>query len=357
MPSVRALRRTDAPLDYSKLSSKCAGCSSSRKASNGASEPLALQTDTAFLFEIRIIPVNFFFLSQFWNFPDIKNVFPAFQNHFQNLYNKFMKWLQGVLTIGTFAVLYLFEKRQPLREQIEQKEIQTTRDLAIAAAAGAAITLFEKPVTDRLTKFVEEKRFGLVKIWRLPKFLETAISVILLDYTLYIWHYLTHKLPFLWRFHKIHHADLDLTASTAIRFHFGEMTISVLFRAGQVLLIGVSPNALQIWQGLLFLSILFHHSNVRLPKEFEEKLEKLIVTPRLHGIHHSIEKDEMDSNWSSGLSIWDFLHGTFRSDIPQNKIIIGVKGFDEESDVTIGKMLIEPFTNQEDKISNYDLQY
>ncbi|MEO8072525.1 MAG: sterol desaturase family protein [Acidobacteriota bacterium] len=268
-----------------------------------------------------------------------------------------MKWLQGVFTIGTFAVLYIFEKRQPLRKQIEQKEIQTTRDLAIAAAAGAAVTLFEKPVTDRLTKFVEEKRFGLVKIFRLPKFLETALAVVLLDYTLYIWHVLTHKLPFLWQFHKVHHADLDLTAATAIRFHFGEMTISVLFRAGQVLLIGVSPNALQIWQSLLFLSILFHHSNVRLPKEFEEKLEKIIVTPRLHGIHHSVEKDEMDANWSSGLSVWDYLHGTFRDDVPQKEITIGVKGFDKINEVTLGKMLVEPFTNQKGRISNYQLHY
>ncbi len=258
-----------------------------------------------------------------------------------------MKWLSRILTVGTFAVLYFFENRQPLRPQIEQKEIQTARNLAIAASAALAINLFEKPVTDKLTRFVERKRFGLVKIIRLPKFLETAFAVILLDYTLYVWHVLTHKSPFLWRFHKVHHADLDLTASTALRFHFGEMTISVLFRAGQVLFIGVSPNALQIWQSLLFLSILFHHSNVRLPKEFEEKLQKLIVTPRLHGIHHSIEKDEMDSNWSSGLTVWDFLHGTFRSDMPQNEITIGVKEFDKESEVTIGKMLIEPFLKME----------
>lgn len=258
--------------------------------------------------------------------------------------------------MGTFAVLYIFEKRHPLRKQIEQKEIQTARDLAIAAA-GLAVNFLEKPVTDKLTKFVEEKRFGLLRIFRLPKFLETVIAVILLDYTLYIWHVLTHKSPFLWRFHKVHHIDLDLTAATAFRFHFGEMTISILFRAGQVLLIGVSPKALQIWQSLLFLSILFHHSNVRLPKEFEEKLEKIIVTPRLHGIHHSIEKDEMDANWSSGLSVWDYLHGTFRNDVPQNEITIGVKGFDEIEEVTIGKMLIEPFTNQESRVSNYKLQY
>ncbi|MGI8639349.1 MAG: sterol desaturase family protein [Pyrinomonadaceae bacterium] len=254
-----------------------------------------------------------------------------------------MKWLSGILTVGTFAVLYLFEKKQPLRKQIEQKEISTARNLTIAAAAGFAVNLLEKPVINKLIKFVEEKRFGLLKIVRLPKFLEIVLAVVLLDYTLYIWHVLTHKSPFLWRFHKVHHADLDLTASTALRFHFGEMTISVLFRAGQVLLIGVSPEALKTWQTLLFLSILFHHSNVRLPKRFEEKLEKIIVTPRLHGIHHSVKKDEMDSNWSSGLTVWDYLHGTFRNDVPQNEITIGVKEFDKESKVTIGKMLIEPF--------------
>ena len=254
-----------------------------------------------------------------------------------------MKWLSGIVTIGTFTVLYFFEKRRPLRKQIEHKEISTIRNLAIASVAGLAINIFEKPVTDKLTKYVERENFGLVKIIRLPKFLETALAVILLDYTLYIWHVLTHKISFLWRFHKVHHADLDLTASTAIRFHFGEMTISVGWRAGQILLIGVSPKALQIWQFLLFLSVFFHHSNVRLPEDVEHNLQKFVVTPRLHGIHHSEIKDEMDSNWSSGLSIWDYLHGTFSNDVPQDQIIIGIPDFDKVTEVTIGKMLKETF--------------
>jgi sterol desaturase/sphingolipid hydroxylase (fatty acid hydroxylase superfamily) len=254
-----------------------------------------------------------------------------------------MKWLNGSLSIGIFVILYFFERRKPLRRQIEQKEIHTTRNLAIASAAGAAISLLEKPVANKLTKFVERKRVGLLKIIRLPKFPETVLAVVLLDYTLYLWHVLTHKVPFLWRFHRIHHADLDLTASTAIRFHFGEIIISVLFRAGQILLIGVSPGAFNAWQSLLFLSILFHHSNVRLPKEFESKLQTFIVTPRLHGIHHSEKKDEQNSNWSSGFTVWDYLHGTFRNDVPQDKIIIGVEEFDKINEVTIGKMLSEPF--------------
>lgn len=253
-----------------------------------------------------------------------------------------MKWL-GIFMVGTFTALYYFERRRPLRKQIEPKITNAARDLAIASAAGAAINLFEKPVADKLTLFVEKERFGLLKIFRLPKYLETVLAVVLLDYTLYLWHVLTHKSPFLWRFHKIHHADLDLTAATAVRFHFAEMTISVLFRAGQILLIGVSPKNLQIWQGFLFLNIFFHHSNVRLSEEFERKLQKLIVTPRLHGIHHSVKKDERDSNWSSGLSLWDFLHKTFRDDVAQEKIIIGVKEFDEVEEVSLRKMLVEPF--------------
>jgi sterol desaturase/sphingolipid hydroxylase (fatty acid hydroxylase superfamily) len=194
-----------------------------------------------------------------------------------------------------------------------------------------------------------------LKVFRLPRILQTVLAVVLLDYTLYLWHVLTHKIPFLWRFHKIHHADLDLTASTAIRFHFGEITISVLFRAGQILLIGVSPNALQIWQTLLFASIFFHHSNLKLPKDFENKLQKIIVTPRLHGIHHSSEQSEMDSNWSSGLTVWDFLHGTFCNDIPQNEITIGVKEFNEEKDVMFRKMLFAPFQNRELQIDTFTM--
>ena len=257
-----------------------------------------------------------------------------------------MKWLSGALAIGTFAVLYFLEKRRPLRKQIYQKEIETARNLAIAATSGIALQFLEKPVTERLTKLVEKENFGLLKIFRLPKFLETALAIILLDYTLYLWHVLTHKVPFLWNFHRIHHADLDLQASTAIRFHFGEMTISVAFRAGQILLIGVSPKALQIWQTLLFISIFFHHSNVRLSKNIEKILEKFIVTPRLHGIHHSVEEAEMNSNWSSGLAVWDYLHGTFRNDISQKEIEIGVKEFRDEASVTFGKMLLKPFQNK-----------
>lgn len=258
----------------------------------------------------------------------------------------FLKIIGVPAALGTFGVLVWLENRRPLRSAVESKLKRSGRNLIVAGFAAAALQLAEQPLAAPLTKMVERKNLGLLKIVRLPRFLEMILAVILLDYTLYLWHVLTHKVPFLWRFHLVHHIDLDLDASTALRFHFGELTISALWRAAQILLIGVSPTSFAAWQLLLFPEILFHHSNVKLPVSLERKLAKFIVTPRLHGIHHSIVRDETDSNWSSGLTVWDWLHGTLRTDILQKEIVIGVPAYQSENDVTLPKILSLPFEKQ-----------
>jgi sterol desaturase/sphingolipid hydroxylase (fatty acid hydroxylase superfamily) len=190
---------------------------------------------------------------------------------------------------------------------------------------------------------IERRRWGLVKWLRLPLWLEVCAAVVLMDYTLYLWHVLTHRVPALWRFHAVHHIDLDLDASTAVRFHFGELTLSTPWRVAQVVAIGTSPLALSIWQTGLLASILFHHSNLELPLEVERRLSRVIVTPRMHGIHHSVVRGETESNWSSGLSVWDWLHRTLRLNVPQPEITIGVPGFQSIDDVGLTKMLTLPF--------------
>ena len=170
----------------------------------------------------------------------------------------------------------------------------------------------------------------------------------LLDYTLWFWHYANHRVPFLWRFHLVHHADRDLDGSTAFRFHFGEHALSVPVRALQVAAIGVEPGALWVFQVVLLASVVFHHSNVRLPVGLERVLVRFVVTPRMHGIHHSIVREETDSNWSSGLTVWDRLHGTLRLDVPQEEITIGVPAFREPEQVTLGRSLALPFERQPD---------
>lgn len=259
---------------------------------------------------------------------------------------KFLKILSIPLALGGFAALVWLENRRPVRRSVESKLVRNGRNLAVAGLAALALQMSEKPVATRLSKFVERTNLGLLKIFSLPKWLEIISAVVLMDYTLYLWHVLTHRVSFLWRFHVVHHVDLDLDASTALRFHFGELVISVLWRSAQILIIGVSPQALAAWQMFLFPSILFHHSNVRLPESLDRKLQHFIVTPRLHGIHHSIVRDETDSNWSSGLTVWDKLHGTFRDDVPQDEIIIGVPAYQNPNEVILSKILPLPFEEQ-----------
>ena len=258
---------------------------------------------------------------------------------------KVFRWIGAGVAFGTLGVLVWLENRRPLRRSVESKLIRGSRNLAVAGVSAIALHLIETPVANRLTKLVERKKWGLLKIARLPSALETILAVALLDYTLYVWHVLTHRVPFLWRFHVVHHIDLDLDASTALRFHFAEMVISVPWRAAQIVVIGVSPLAFAAWQAFLFPSILFHHSNVRLSKDLERYLRYLIVTPPLHGIHHSIVEAETNSNWSSGLTIWDRLHGTLRTDVPQDKIITGVPAY-RPDEVILTKILKMPFEKQ-----------
>lgn len=242
------------------------------------------------------------------------------------------------------ATIVTMEARHPLRlRQREGKLRRNLRNLAIASLGGATIQLLEDPLVRPLAKCVEARRWGLLQLRPLPPAVELALGVALMDYTLYLWHVLTHKVPFLWRFHAAHHIDLDMDASTAIRFHFGELAFSAPYRALQVLVFGITPRTLTVWQTFTFASILFHHSNLRVPARAERLLQYIITTPRLHGIHHSNRPEEANSNWSSGLAAWDWMHGTLKRDVAQKAIIIGVGTLQQPAEVTLGRSLALPF--------------
>ncbi len=252
-------------------------------------------------------------------------------------------WLTALVVAGTFGALLAVELSRPLRRPRENKLRHETRNFAVAGTAALALALTEMPVAERLTKLVESKRIGLLKSAKMPVWMEAAFALLLLDYTFYLWHVLTHKNAFLWRFHLAHHVDLEMDASTALRFHFGEMTISTAFRAAQILAIGVSPFSYSVWQMFMLTNILFHHSNSRLPENLEKKLVWLIVTPRMHDIHHRAVKDKTDSNWASGFSFWDRIHQTWRSDFDLNAEPIGILTYQNAEELTLTKILAMPF--------------
>jgi sterol desaturase/sphingolipid hydroxylase (fatty acid hydroxylase superfamily) len=257
-------------------------------------------------------------------------------------------WVTAPLAIGAFLLLTILERRRPLRRHVEPKRQRAVRNLAVGAMSGVVIQLAEMPAIRALCRTVEARRWGLLQAVDLPLWLEIPAAVILMDYTIYIWHILLHRIPLLWRFHVAHHADLDMDASTALRFHFGEELLSVPWRASQAILIGVTPLAFSIWQVAFLVSVLFHHSEVELPVAWERRVNWLVVTPRMHGIHHSIVCEETDSNWSSGLTMWDRLHRTLRLNVPQAEISIGVPAWRSPDAVTLPRIIMMPFQAQSD---------
>jgi sterol desaturase/sphingolipid hydroxylase (fatty acid hydroxylase superfamily) len=236
-----------------------------------------------------------------------------------------LRW-GAAFALGAAAGLIWLERRRPLRRAMEARARHDCRNLALASIAALTVGGLETPLVLPLAAAIERRRWGLLPRLGLTPAAERILGLLLLDYTLFLWHILTHRVPLIWRCHRMHHADLDLTATTALRFHAAELALSIPWRAAQVALIGVGPALLQLWQRLTLASILFHHANLRLPLALERRLALAIMTPRLHGIHHSERPDEMATNWSSGLTLWDRLHGTLRQDVPQDEIVIGLPG-------------------------------
>jgi sterol desaturase/sphingolipid hydroxylase (fatty acid hydroxylase superfamily) len=250
----------------------------------------------------------------------------------------------GWLIFGAaFGALFVAERQRPLRRAKEPGPERVARNLTIALLAGATTAASEFPIIAPVQSLAERRRSGLLRLMPMPRVLRVVLGFLLLDYTLYLWHRANHEAPFLWRFHAVHHVDLDLDTTTGLRFHFGELTMAALFRAAQVLLLGVDRGTLRVWQQMLVASVVFHHSNLELPEDVERQLNRVVVTPRMHGIHHSTRPDETNMNYASLLSCWDRLHGSLRIDVAQTDVTIGVGGFLDPVDVTLERSLTLPF--------------
>ena len=253
-----------------------------------------------------------------------------------------------VLAAAGVAALLMLERRAALRRPTQAEPSRMLRNLVMGGMSMAVVAAVETPLTRGLAAVVERRRWGLAQRLPGPPALRDAAAVLGLDYTIYLWHVLTHKVPALWRFHLVHHLDLDMDSTTALRFHAADMLVSLPWRLAQVAALGASRRALAAWQAFFFASVLFHHSNLRLPLRLERALARALTTPRMHGIHHSATRDRTDSNWSSGLSLWDHLHGHFRMDAQDGAIPVGVRGYREAAETRLLPSLALPFRRQRD---------
>ena len=186
--------------------------------------------------------------------------------------------------------------------------------------------------------------WGLFNILDWPIFLEATICILLFDLIIWLQHVVTHKIPLLWRLHRVHHADVDFDVSTAIRFHPIEIALSMILKIGIVYLLGPAAWAVVIFEILLNGSALFNHANLAIPSQIDKWLRYLIVTPDMHRIHHSMKHEEHDSNYGFALSIWDRVFGTY-STLKQSateEIIVGLEWQDQRP-TKLGWSLWLPF--------------
>jgi sterol desaturase/sphingolipid hydroxylase (fatty acid hydroxylase superfamily) len=167
-----------------------------------------------------------------------------------------------------------------------------------------------------------------------------AADILVLDFWIYWWHRANHVVPFLWRFHEIHHLDETLDASSAVRFHFGEVLLSALVRCAVIFALDVPLTSVVVFETLLFFATVFHHSNLRLPVAIEAPLSRLIVTPSIHWVHHHAIRRDTDSNYSTLLSVWDRLFASRSATVRSEEMPIGVES---EDDRALPQLILRPF--------------
>ncbi len=252
------------------------------------------------------------------------------------------------LLAGFGVLLFLLERAFPLRKETRGLLGRLIVNVSFSALALAAATLLVRPAVEMSIGHVAERSFGLVHLVSVPTPLRVVLAFLLMDLSFYYWHLLNHRVPLLWRFHNVHHFDPDLDITTALRFHFGELAFSAGFRIVQIVAIGVSPWTYLAYEAVFQANTLFHHSNVRLPIRLERALNKVLVTPRMHGIHHSNFQRETNSNYGVVFPWWDRLHRTLGLDVPQAAIVIGVPGYSNPEDNRLWDAVWMPFRKQRD---------
>jgi len=261
---------------------------------------------------------------------------------FADQYDTFIRF--GIFA-GTFLLLAGLELVVPRRQLSQVKSRRWFTNLSLIVIDTLTLRFTMPVMAVGMALIAAQNGWGLLTLVSLPIWAKFIIAIILFDLAIYLQHVATHKIPLLWRFHKVHHADRDFDVTTAARFHPVEMIFSMAYKLLCVALIGPSAIAVFVFEIILNASTMFNHSNMKLPLGLDRILRKIIVTPDMHRVHHSVIHGETDSNYGFFLSIWDRF---FRTYIAQPKaghdeMTIGLAEYRDERPASLGWSLLLPF--------------
>jgi len=249
---------------------------------------------------------------------------------------------------AVFAAMALWEWLAPRRRLAVGRRPRWPGNLGVWLIDAAAVKLLGPVTVVGAALVAAEKGWGLFPSIDLPYWAAVLFGVIALDLTIYLQHVVFHHVPWLWRLHRMHHADLDIDVTTGVRFHPVEIVLSILIKIVAVVVAGVPAFGVVIFEVLLNVTSLFNHGNVALPPRLERLARWIVVTPQMHQVHHSIERAETDSNFGFNLPWWDRLFGTYRAkpSAGEQGMTIGLPIFRDVAELAIVRLLTQPFRRE-----------
>lgn len=247
--------------------------------------------------------------------------------------------------LGVLALMAAWEVAAPRRRREIPRLLRWSNNLGLVVLDTVVLRLAFPMLAVGLALLAEDRGFGLFNQIDAPYWLAFAASFLAFDLAIYLQHVMFHAVPALWRLHRMHHADLEIDVTTGLRFHPGEIVISMGIKLALVAALGPPAAAVLVFEVVLNAMAMATHSNVGLPAAVDRAARFLVVTPDMHRVHHSIDPAETHTNFGFNLSWWDRLLGTYR---PQPKLghtgmTIGIPQFRTRRDLWLDRMLAQPF--------------
>ncbi len=257
--------------------------------------------------------------------------------------------IRFIVFLTMLAFMVIAEFLSPRRRQEIPRLLRWSNNLALVALDTALVRLLFPLAAVGVASWAEAQGWGLFNLIGMPRGLAGILAFLLLDLAIYAQHVVFHYVPVLWRLHRMHHADLEIDVTTGLRFHPLEIILSMLIKMAIVLLLGAPAIAVLIFEIVLNATSLFNHSNLRLPKPVDATLRLIVVTPDMHRVHHSVEKEETNSNFGFNLPWWDRLFGTYIAQPSAGHLgmTIGLQRFRTKRDLWLDRMLVQPFRGKE----------
>ena len=247
--------------------------------------------------------------------------------------------------LGMLCAIAVWEVVAPRRRREIPRLLRWSNNLAVVAVNTIIVRLTFPVLAVGVALMGEQRGWGLLNALDLPGWLGFGLSILALDIAIYLQHVMFHAVPALWRLHRMHHADLEFDLTTGLRFHPGEILLSMVVKLAVVAALGPPAAAVLVFEVLLNATAMFNHGNIGIPQAVDRALRWIVVTPDMHRVHHSVRPAETNSNFGFNLPWWDRLFGTYRAQPAAGHLAmtIGIDRFRTRRDLWIDRMLIQPF--------------